>query len=86
LWRHNNNRKPAEIAAALNITSLQVSEHIRAFKNKLAHAMQNLDANYDPEKANWDDIKRQADAAKTKYLAIANEFPVMGENNNEARR
>ena len=77
LWRHNNDKEPAEIAAALGISSLQVSEHIRSFKNKLITAMRNLDETYDPDHTDWKEIKHMADAAKKKYLAIAEEFPIV---------
>ena len=77
LWRHNNERKPAEIAAVLGISPLQVSEHIRAFKDKLITAMRNLDETYNPDETDWSEIKRKADAAKKKYLKIAEEFPIV---------
>ena len=80
LWRHNNDMKPAEIAKVLGITSLKVSEHVRAFKDKLITAMRNLDETYNPNETDWSEIKRKADAAKKKYLAIAEAFPIAVEN------
>ena len=76
VWRHQNHRKPAEIAVVLGISSTQVSEHIRAFKNKLANALHDLDETYDLSQADWTVIKQQADSAKKKYLAIAEAFPI----------
>jgi len=77
LWRHQNEKKPAEIAAVLGISPLQVSEHIRAFKDKMNTAMRELDETYDPDQTDWKEIKHMADAAKKKYLTIAEEFPIV---------
>lgn len=79
LWRFHNKKKPAEIAKFLRITPEQVSEHIRAFKDKIVKAMQQLDESCNPEELDWDTIKQQADLAKEKYLQIAETFPVKNE-------
>ena len=79
LWRFHNKRKPAEIAAFLKITPEQVSENIRAFKDKLTKAMQQLDESSDPAVLDWETVKHQADIAKETYMEIASSFPVKNE-------
>ena len=79
LWRFHNKKKPAEIAEFLRITPEQVSEHIRAFNDKIVKAMQQLDESCNPEELDGDTIKQQADLAKAKYLQIAETFPVKKE-------
>ena len=80
LWRFHNKKKPAEIAEFLEISPEQVSENIRAFKDKLIKEMQALDETYNPEDLDWNTIKQQADLAKEQYLKIAETFPVRSEN------
>ena len=63
-------KKPAEIAEILDIESSQVSEHIRAFKNKLRKSFCDLDENYNIDSDDWLEIKQKAAEVRQKYDAI----------------
>lgn len=65
-------KKPAEIAETLDIKSTQVSEHIRAFKNKLKSSFRNLDEKYNIDSSDWLEIKQKAAEVRQKYDAIMN--------------
>ena len=62
--------KPAEIAEVLDIKPNQVSEHIRAFKDKLKSSFRNLDEKYDIDSDDWLEIKQKAAEVRQKYDAI----------------
>lgn len=86
IWRHYYNKKPAEIAQILDISSQQVSEYTRSFKDKLLNALRNLDETYKPDEVNWEELKRTIEEAKKRYTAIAEEFPIIvKEDGNEIR-
>ena len=74
LWRTYHGKKPAQIAVALNMEPEQVSEEVRAFKDKLITAARRLGEQWDMDTIDWADLKQKADAAKAKYLKEADDF------------
>ena len=74
VWKHNNKKKPAEIAMVLDISPTEVSENIRAFKNKVKNAFAALGASYE-QTIDWDAVKQKADEARAQYMEIAETFP-----------
>ena len=74
LWRTYHEKTPAQIALAQGMTPKQVYEAIRSFKDKVAHAYRNLGESFDMQTFDWDELKQRADAAKAKYLKVANDF------------
>lgn len=73
-WRVCCNKKPADIATVLNMKPEQVSEAVRSFKDKVAHAVKQLGETFDMETVDWKELKQKADAARDMYLKEADDF------------
>ena len=69
-----NDLKPAEIAVIAEIDPRQVSEHIRAFKNKVKTAYKELDSSFDPKKIDWREFALKAGEAQKKFAEIGAQF------------
>lgn len=74
LWRVYHKKETAQIAVALNMEPEQVSEEVRAFKDKLITAARRLGEQWDMDTTDWKGLIQEADAAKAKYLKIADNF------------
>ena len=72
-----NGKKPRELTDLLGIDSLQISENVRAIKDKIKTALKHLDEKYpidNLDSVDWGQLKKDAEMAQQEIAALADWF------------